>query len=146
MVQRRFIQRLQKKYVNCLKNVKFKKCRIDKKKSLEHPKTFWNSAIFAFRFQPFEVSAFTLRFFLSGGQKQRVSFGTALIGNPPLLVLDEPTVGTDPLLRLILLFYAFQNLTILMCHRCFILSILYSKVLKSGVTIHRLTFYCIPKI
>ena len=35
---------------------------------------------------------------LSGGQKRRVSFATALIHNPLLLILDEPTVGVDPLL------------------------------------------------
>ncbi|KTG37231.1 hypothetical protein cypCar_00019961, partial [Cyprinus carpio] len=42
------------------------------------------------------VRLFTL---FSGGQRRRVSLGAALLQNPQLLILDEPTVGVDPVLR-----------------------------------------------
>jgi ABC-2 type transport system ATP-binding protein len=47
---------------------------------------------------------------LSGGMKQRVSLGCAIVHRPPLIFLDEPTVGLDPELRVHFWEY-FQSLT-----------------------------------
>jgi ABC-2 type transport system ATP-binding protein len=47
---------------------------------------------------------------LSGGMKQRVSLGCAIVHKPPLIFLDEPTVGLDPELRVHFWEY-FEDLT-----------------------------------
>jgi ABC-2 type transport system ATP-binding protein len=48
---------------------------------------------------PFAVAVQRIVRTLSGGEVSRTSLATALLGAPELLVLDEPTVGLDPVLR-----------------------------------------------
>ncbi|TRW22253.1 ATP-binding cassette domain-containing protein [Criibacterium bergeronii] len=57
---------------------------------------------------------------LSGGMKRRVGLAQAMIGNPSILIVDEPTAGVDPeertKIRKLLVEYAQKNTVLLSTH------------------------------
>ena len=62
-------------------------------------KTFRERAVEALRLVGLENDQHKLVEFFSGGMKKRLSLAVATLNDPDLLLLDEPTVGIDPVLR-----------------------------------------------
>uniref|UniRef100_T1J7J3 ABC transporter domain-containing protein n=1 Tax=Strigamia maritima TaxID=126957 RepID=T1J7J3_STRMM len=72
---------------------------------------------------------------LSGGQKRRVSLAIALLHEPPLLILDEPTVGVDPILR-----ESIWNHLIEICHEGRVTVVITTHYIEEAHQAHKIGF------